>query len=545
MKRFFGIFLVLFAIGSFAYAGGGGQQRGSSYTPIDFPGDWKPTHDYSNHVTITLANVQTIDGYDYSRGDPFASWWADAFNMTLEVTSLTFDNWSEMLRIWAASRDLPDVSIFNYIQGTHADAAGWVEQGLIKRLPNNWRNRWPNVARVFGVTTLGPQTERIFGGTYFLPRSRFEVNLPHHPLPDHVSFFFRKDWAEAVGFPVKDVYTTSEVIQYGNLIRQHDPGNLGARLLPISSRPNWAMRLFILSNFAHFDTFYRDNNGVWQWGPASERTLFGLRLWYQAFASGALNPDFFLLRDLEDYDQFRIAGISGGYYGEATSNHIYVNRRLSFEPNVGLDADVAVGVATVVGEDGYYHLVDLINYWGAHMFNPDISNEKLDRWMDMLDFGSTDAGYHLQNLGFEGIDWRRGPGGELINLLPPGQAVGSAVGKYPSITGNTMAGLKQGDDLSFDHPVRPLADRQDSWRLYQDRARLSTPQTLVEMDWDLFTFDSPNRRRANLDFQVEFANLVTSASSEAHLETLWRQWIASQMPIIQPVLNELNTQLRR
>jgi hypothetical protein len=45
-------------------------------------------------------------------------------------------------------------------------------------------------------------------------------------------------------------------------------------------------------------------------------------------------------------------------------------------------------------------------------------------------------------------------------------------------------------------------------------------------------------------FDQEYANLVTSAKSEADLENLWRQWIQQNAPIIQPALDELNSKLR-
>ena len=97
------------------------------------------------------------------------------------------------------AQDMPDVAIFNYNTNTHADAANFVDQGLIKRLPDNWRERWPNVAGVFDVTTLGPRLEEEFGGVYFLPRARFYYNLLGDPLQNHWSLWLRADWMEAVG----------------------------------------------------------------------------------------------------------------------------------------------------------------------------------------------------------------------------------------------------------------------------------------------------------------------------------------------------------
>jgi len=546
MKKVVLVFMVIFiTIGIIACKKGDTSSAKAGTGVTEFPGGWKPTHDYKNNLTFAIANVGVTEGYDYTNGDAYVRWFANAFNAKFELTGMGWDNWTELLRIWISSGDMPDVAIFDYTQQTHPDAASWVEQGLLKKLPDNWKQRWPNLARVFEKTTLGPQLEKSYGGTYFLPRSRFDLNLPHYPLPDHVSFVFRKDWAEAVGFPVKDVYKTSEIIQYGQLIAQHDPGKLGAKLVPISNRPNWAMRLFMLSNFQHMSTFYKDKkDGKYKWGPAADETLAGLKLFYRAYSTGALNREFYTLKGEEDYDQFRVSGVSGGFYGEATTYHLQMARQ-SFDKNLGLKPDDCIAVATIVGEDGYYHLEDLINYWGVHLFNPKISNEKFERWLDMLDFVATDPGFYMGNFGLEGIDWKRGNSpDEIISLLPPGMDLAGPTGKYPSILGFGN-NIKQGDDLSFINPNFEPWVRAASKRLYDDRSRLSTPDTLTEIDWPLFYYDSPARRRAGtLDFQVEYANLVTRATSEANLEQLWKAWVTAQMPIIQPALDELNSKLR-
>jgi putative aldouronate transport system substrate-binding protein len=541
MKRIM-IFSFSCLIAAFALSSCGGKKEAQTQVntaPVktEFPGGWKPTMNYANKVTITFANAQTIEGYDYNAGDPLGKWWSDSFNFVFDVTALSIDNWLERLRIWINSGDMPDVCIFNY---NHPDGAAMVEQGLIKKLPDNWKERWPNVAKVFEATSLGPELERRFGGVYFLPRARY-VKYALDPLPNHPSFFFRKDWAEAVGFPVKDVYTTSEILEYGRLVKEKDPGKLGAKLLPISNRPVWAMRLFVQSNSPHCLSFYKDKDGKYKWGPASEETLMGLKLWYKAWSQGVLAHEFYALKDQEDYDQFRVSGISGGYFGEATTIWIDRCRRRYFEPNLNLNPDDCVAIATVVGEDTYYHSEDVINFWGTHIFNPNLSDEKLERWMDMLDFGATDLGYKMQNLGFENIDWKYDDKGELVSLLPEGQAIGGIGGKYPSISGNTIPSVKQGDDIINESPLVMKADRDDAWRLMEERFKQSTPDTLTATDWDLFCFDSPSRRKVAFEYQNEYANLVTSAKSEQDLENLWRKWIQTQSSLVNPVLEELNS----
>lgn len=494
---------------------------------------------YDEKLTISFANVGPIEGYDYTAGDDYAKYWSEKFNWEIDMVGLTWDNWNEMLRIWISSQDMPDVAVFNYNGTTHPDAASFAEQGLVKEMPDDWRERWPNVASVFDKTSLGPQMEEAFGGVYFLPRARFDQNLPGDPLPNHMSLHLRKDWAEAVGFPIKEAYTTSEIIEYGKLIVENDPGNVGSNLVGLSFKPEYATRVFVYGNSTYYDTFYKDTDGEYKWGAASDDTLAGLKLYYEAYTSGALNPEFYTLRNEDDNDAFRKAGTAAATYMGGTATGLQVDMIASFETSLGLDSTEAYHVANVVDEQGRYHQQDLINYWGAICFSPTIDDAKFERYMDALDYGCTPEGYLLQVAGFEGEDYEY-VDGEMVSLVPEGTALEGTTGKYPSIGGYNLANMKLWDDFSFENPIILPRIRELSWDLYQDRVKLGTPETFPATDWTVFTHDSPSRRQIAYDYPVEYTNLVTSAGSVEELEANWRDWIDSQMPLVQPVLDELN-----
>ena len=495
--------------------------------------------EYATKVTIQYANVTPLEGYDYNAGDPYAKFWADKFNWELDVIGFTWENWTDMLRIWVNSQDVPDVSVFSYGSSSHPDAASWAEQGLIKKLPDDWRQRWPNASRVFGITTVGPVLEEMFGGVYYLPRPRFDINLPGNPLPFHQNVYIRRDWAEAVGFPIKDGYKTSEFMEYARLVKEKDPGGVGTNLVPIAVTSANAVRMFIQHNSTNFDFFYQDDNGDYQWGPAHPDTLVGLKLMQQAHSEGLLHPEFYTLLSDQDSDMFRIAGTAASVYMDGTATGMQVNMIARFEASTGLDSTKAVHAATPLGEDGKYHQRDLINYWCVLMFSPDIKDEVFERFMDALDFGCTEEGYRIQVAGFEGEDyeWREG---EMISLLPEGMPLESSEGKYPSIGGYMLANMKLWDDFSFDSPVVNKFYRDRSRDMYAYKVQMGTPDTFVPTDWTVFTHDSPSRRQASYNYTDEFANIVSSSSNASEVEANLQAWIDSQMPIIQPVLDELN-----
>lgn len=489
--------------------------------------------DYSQRVKYTMATVQTIEGLNYTTSDAFAKFYSDKYNYDIEVTALTFDNWAERLRVWINSGDMPDVCVFDF---KYADAATFVEQELVKKMPDDWKTLWPNIATVFSRTTLGPKMEEILKGVYFLPRARFDKNLPSTPLGDHLSMWLRKDWAEAVNFPIKSTYKTSEIIEYGNLIKKNDPGKVGDKLQPISNRPHWAVELFIGSNSTHFNNFYKDDSGKYVWGAASQDTLTGLKLYQEAYKSGALNKEFYTLKDIQDYDQFRVSAVSGGYFGEAPTSSIQTNFVQQFQANTGKDPDKSIHVATVLGEDGNYHQEDLINYWGTVIFNPKIDKVKFERYMDILDYNCTEEGYLKQRMGFEGTDYTVGANKELTSLLKPGESLSGKTGRYPSM-GYVLGVLILADDFAFNNPNIKKDYRDLSWNLYTERKEKSTDKTFTATDWDLYCYDSPSMRKVAFDYDTELTNLVTT---QGDLETNWKNWIKAQAPLVDPVLKELN-----
>ncbi|GHV16286.1 hypothetical protein FACS189493_1880 [Spirochaetia bacterium] len=524
-----------------------GKQAAASQTAVstaEFPGGWKPTADYSKKLPFEVMALQATEGYDFTAGDDLVKWYSDRFNYTIDITSVTFDNWAERVRLWISAGELPDVAAIDY---KHQDMAGWVEDDLLYKFPGNWRERWPTVAAAFSLTGLGPEMEKTFGGVYFLPRPRFNLNLPGAPevikargtLPNHLSFFYNKRWMAAVGLPVKTMYTVEELMEYGRRVKAQDPGKLGGKLVPITGRPEWLQRFFIESNNGHYQTFYKDKDGTYKWGPAADATLAGLKQYYNAYREGILNPEFYTLKYDDDYSQFHTSGVAGGYFGEGTIYNVWV-ARMNWESNeLPGDPMADIGVATVLGQDGLFHQEDLINYWQVVAFKPDITQEKFERYMDILDFNSTEAGYYQCFMGFEGIDWKW-ENGELITLAETDEEAASQ--KYQGML--SIPSLTLPDDLSFDNPTVPKDIRELSWQLYKERCENSTIDTFTPTDWKLFAYDSPAMRRVSFMYDQEYANIVTSSRSEADVERNWRAWVQEKMAVVQPALDELNANLR-
>lgn len=488
--------------------------------------------DYSEHLVISLASIQVNESVDYNNGDDFTKWWTEKYNFEWDVIGLSWDNWSERLRVWINSGDMPDVATWDY---NHGEAMDYIDQGLLYRLPDDWKERWPNVAKAYEDSQLGPALEQMTGGTYILPKPIFSTVKPTEKVVPHVTAYIRKDWANAVDFELKDYYTVSEIMEYARLLKEKDPGNLGKALVPIAARPDMAINLFVKSNSTYAEGgFYKDPDGNYQWGPADESTLTGLKLYQEAFKEGLLSPEFYAYAGTDDNAQFEVTGVAGVTMMQGMAGAMDYAEK-AFRDNLGLNYDDAVHTCFIIGEDGKYHSPEQINFWTTVIFSPDISQEKFERYMDMMDFASSEEANVFLRMGFEGIDWEYDENGEIVSLL--GEQTASE--KYPSVYPCYDAMYILADEFQLINPTYKKEFRDRVIELYREKYAMGDEQTIPSIDWDVQLYSSDAKNKLSYNWPSEYAELVLE---DGDIETNWKEWVDSQQYLIQPVLEELNAE---
>ena len=495
---------------------------------------------YDKHIVFNVASSNINESVDYNQ-DELTQYFEKMFNFEWDLISLPSGAGEdeEKIRIWINSGDMPDVVIANrYHSG---EMASYIEQGLIHRFPDDWKERWPNAAKAFELTVLGDATAEALGGTYVFPRAIFANSYPAeaaHVVPHYLAYI-RKDWAQLVGFELKDAYTTSELMEFARLIKEKDPGQVGKRLVPIACEPWRLIYMFMLANSEYAggaDTvtqFYRDENGQYQWGPANDATLTGLKLYKQAYDEGLLHPEFYSYVGQEAQEDFYIAGIAGMMvsYGMASYMELYEKY---LRENLGLEYGDVVHTAAILGDDGYYHGAELMNYAGYVMFSPDIEQETFERYLDLMDYAATDYGQLIIRLGFEGIDWEYGAEGELITHYAENE---SARTKYQSIYPIYHRLVIMSDDFSLINPSFKKVYRDRVASMYILKNQLASETSIAPIDWDVALYTSDAMSRISVDFGTEYATIILGDND---VETDWKNWVKSNEYLIKPVLEELN-----
>lgn len=495
---------------------------------------------YDTHVDLSWYK-EGITGHEINYdGDAFGQFWQDKFNVTIDLTAATMDgsDWTERLRIWINSGDMPDVAHWAFNYGELADYAA---QDAVYRFPDDWKERWPNVAKTQSYVPGAAVAEEKLGGTYVLFRTIFANHRPSERLSYHALLYMRKDWMEACGVEIKETYSPSELVEIAEKFRDQDPGGLGSQLVPISIHTYDMLKLYPITDFTPADGYYKDENGQFQWAPADERTLESLKKYQNLYTSGLLDPEFYTLTRYEGTEKFYIGGTAGIVLDDGMGYMIQSRMEDGLQKNLGLDPDEVLHIAQLVGEDGKYHYREDMNFYGSIIFSPNLTDEEFERAMDILDFCSTEEGQEIINMGFEGEDWELDENGEYVSLLPneiTGNASSILGSKYPSAD-VFFGGIICADDFQFVTPNYTKETRDIISHFYELRDELSDETTLLPRDYDLEFYSSRAKTQANMDLAGEYAQLILK---EGDLETNWKNWVDEKMQLVQPFLDELNQQ---
>ena len=494
--------------------------------------------DFSENIKISFAGIQVTDGLDYNHGNDYYSWWTDTFNVEWDITSLTFENWVERMNIWINADDLPDWSVWNFNPG---DAANYVDQGLVKELPADWKEKYPNLAAAASCTAANSYYEDLYGGTYFLFRPVFANNFPEEAdtITSHISVFLRKDWADQANYDLSanlasNSITISEFIAYLQAVK--DAGIAEYPWYDTSGSVGQVLDRATMASGVMQSAYYKADDGQYHWGPAEEETGIKetLRQIKAAYDGGLLYPEFYTLQDPDHIGHFYASGdcAANMYSGMAAWFDRYDTQ---MQTNLGISYWDTSVTLVLTDDNGVAHESPATNYWACNIISPNVDDETLDRILTIWDYGCTEEGQLRIRLGIPDVDWKYDENGEIVSTVAD-TGFASLEEKYTSlypITGNMFI---LSDDYSFISPAFTKQARERVAELYITRSNLASSRG-QEPDWNLLSYSSQAMNLASMTYADEYANIITK---DGDFDTNYDQWVADKLKMVQPVLDELN-----
>ena len=330
----------------------------------------------------------------------------------------------------------------------------------------------------------------------------------------------------------------SELRQFVEDCIAKDPGKNGAgNTLGVVSEVGKLLPTYLASIYPHFDEFYL-RDGTYVWGPAQAETLEALKVFKDEYEAGTFYKDFFTATTPSDYLQLFNAGLTGAMIYDAAFGRVW-NVAKDFAKVSGLNAEDALGVAVLTDDDGMWHGKQEMNFWSATLFNPEISDEKLDRILTIMDYTCTPEVQDIINLGFEGVDYVVNEDGSKTitrEVDDEGNFV-AMVDKYKSFFFWAWLEILW-DNYDQNNPSIPTWTTDLVSQAYQLRAE-STDIAYIDFDLKTFTgayFDKVK----SIDVSAELCEVILM---DGDIETNWQNWVNSKMAIIEPTIEELNETL--
>ncbi len=122
---------------------------------------------FEKRITFSATSVDLSDDGNYMNDEIYKAFDAK-FNFEYKLIPLSWDNWVERDRIWINSGDMPDMMFWNF---DFKDYVNFSKQGLIKPLPADYEQKYPNLASAMAKTGLSDYLKTLDpeGRVYMVP----------------------------------------------------------------------------------------------------------------------------------------------------------------------------------------------------------------------------------------------------------------------------------------------------------------------------------------------------------------------------------------
>ncbi|MBO4368386.1 MAG: hypothetical protein J5859_06705 [Clostridia bacterium] len=477
----------------------------------------------AEHVNFSMTSYNTITGVDYT-SDDFYKFLADKFDVTIDIWGNGADGASERERTWMINGGMPDAMIwesFNY--GEYCD---YVDQGVLKPLPQGWQEKWPNLNKLVQVSGMAEALE-IDGETYAIPHSVFGNYMDMYPIPSHFSITFRYDLACKVGMEnLGDdaTMTLSELRAYLEALRDL-PDEDKIALPCIADNTSNTLALFYYPLNVNNRTYRSDETGYhWIFENPSDWTevLTTMQDWYK---NGLIDADFFQ-KTYSDYRNLLTSGQLAAICDSGDCVNLNGYRKMYKAAFPDRDPYNDLHIAAITSEDGKAYAVQAGNYWTMQLFAPETDDATLERILDVMDYIASMEGEAACQIGVPGVDWKYDDEGK-IEIINAGVT-------YPSQEPLYLLGYCS-DDFAYSgaRTTIDIRDVEEVRAVYAKKVEAG----LVKYETEYQTYSSPLRNQYSLDTNAILAQIVVNGLDP---ESTLQQFADENVNIWKPLQEELN-----
>lgn len=431
----------------------------------------------SKHIEIKISFPDIGNYIKEDTEDPLLKEIEERFNITITPVHVTWEDYQEKTNLWAAAGQLPDV--FFTASTSNSLYKTWVEQGVIRQIPN--LSPYPHLQKLMSKPDV--EAHALEGSFYFIPR----ILTGSNELPEDRTLFVRKDWMEALGYNYgydNPPPTWNSLVDMLKDMAENNPdGSTDVAGLTVKSLgESWGV---LYKNIFPEQGFWTEINGQWLPPELSPNQIAELVAARQLYQSGVLDKDFALpnLDGNAKFAQGKAAAIAhqSKNVGNLETAWKQNQQNIPFEDGV-------IALPLPPGADGNQYFTVYYSFWSDSLFNASVSDEKMERIMQLYDFLLSPEGRLLSEFGFEGTDYQMA--GDKLEITRDMNADGSLPAlrdKYPSagLLGDLVV---WGYGETYDDHLHPgLSD--EAWQIDQDwRNYMYQNGKAYDINWEVNAF---------------------------------------------------------
>jgi putative aldouronate transport system substrate-binding protein len=490
---------------------------------------------YETPYTFTATSPWFLEtGIDYM--DDLSDVLLERFNLTVEVIPVSNSDLTSKNRIWISSGDMPDVCYSGF---SYPDYKQYVEQGLVRALPDDYDTKYPNLAKAISATAVDETLKERHDGKLYCTLKPIMFDPFIDPYGNHMTLYYRKDWAAELGLPVKDKFTIEEAMKMAEEFKASDLNNNGeGKSIGLAIEPANMIYFFLTPYDEGYGGFHK-KDGEYVWGPAQPETAEGLKVLKKYYDEGTVYNEFYAIKARSEVEAMFNAGITGMLFEGGAFGNV---KRLfnAYGEETGTDPYEAIGMANIVGPDGKIHTYQFCNMQSINYFSPNMEDEKFERILALMDYIATTEAQNYIHMGFEGKDYT--VNGDEIEITRDKKEDGTFVAiadLYPSYYLWGMFVIAW-DDFTVRDPSTDPGLLEDIKNLWIDR---TNEGSMLLVDYDLLLFSGDNYNKAaslNGTLHNAYTEIIVKDSD---IETALNEFVSQNSGLVEDALNELNTNL--
>ncbi len=445
---------------------------------------------------ISIRNLY-FENWSAEQGDAITKYMEEKFGVTFETSSYSFNNWTAQVTGDVNGNQVPDVFQADVKpENLNNTYIYWAEGGVVKALPdellsNETSSRWPYLQSMI-KNTKDIEALLYKGKLYGIPVSR-NVNKAEEAEFAPFTYIYRRDIAKNLeGFQEDDVYTWE---QFETLLASFKARgmSLGDAEWPgaypsIVNYYKTATHCFTFKDGQVVNNYFTDE---YMAGLNKAKSYVDKKWYYQGQLQSAGKSE------TDPVEKRYYDGTLGIFYDNfSLANYLKVRKQMLKTNGINENnIDDATALMKVMGPTGSnsagkYALEEQEDWFSMSFLNADISNNKMEKILDIMNWLISPEGTEMALYGIEGVDYEKN--GDNVTLLESNLWAKNNKGEYidsPNGARYLRYMVTLGHDITGKDPVLLASKTQKqaytilkNWENFMKEANAAGKLTILKED---------------------------------------------------------------